>query len=198
MRVLCSVALLLTASSVVKAQEAIPRDEALKAAFQLCRDLPKLLDTPIPTDPDVKRPVGIHGDNRGVLILPESGLASLDLAKVGAAPVAIAQMWMLRLTPQLSEQPLSSDKLKKVTVSNEAGEAGALQFTLAVRKVPDVGLELVVYGKDQEPLWTTPLAKASEKNDQPIDISAELQGNGAALTLKLLGAYTVKFAVAAD
>ena len=197
MRAILTVALVLTISGVVRAQEAIPREEALKAALQLCRDLPKLLDTPIPTDPDVKRVVGIHGDKRGALVLPEARLASLDLAKVSATPVAIGQMWMLRLVPLVDQQPVKAEKLKVVTIASDQGEAAVTQFTLAVRKSADGQPELVVFGKDQQPLWNSPLTKVSEKQEYPLEMSAEIQGDGAAVTLKILGSYTAKFSVTA-
>lgn len=49
-RMILAAVLFLAGLSQAPGQEALPRDEVLKAAFRLCRDLPKMLETPIPTD----------------------------------------------------------------------------------------------------------------------------------------------------
>lgn len=197
MRSMLTAALLLVISGAVQAQEALPREEVLKAAFQLCRDLPKLLDTAIPTDPDVKRAVGVHGDNRGLIVLPECRLASLDLAQANTKAQAIGQIWMLRLVPLVDNQPAKSERLKIVTMAGDHGDATVAQYTLAVRKGADGQPELLLFGKDPEPLWHTQLAKLAEKQDNPIEASAEQEGAGAAVTLKIQGRYTARFSVAA-
>lgn len=197
MKSLLFAALLLTVFGVVRAQEPLPRDEALKAAFQLCQDLEQLLDTPIPTDPDVKRAVGVHGDKRGLIVLPEARLATADLAKPGSTPIAIGQMWMLRLVPLANEQPIKSEKLKTVSFKGEHSDATVTQFTLAVGKGADGQPELLIFGKDKEPAFRTALVKTAEQQDDPIEISAVLQGNGAAITLKIQGKYTASFSVGA-
>ena len=197
MKSLLFAALLLSISGLARAQEPIPRDEALKAAFHLCQDLQQLLDTPIPTDPDVKRAVGVHGDKRGLLVLPETRLASVDLAKTGSEPVAIGQLWMLRLVPLASEQPIKAEKLKTVSFKGEHSDAAATQCTLAVGKNGDGQPELLIFGKDKEPALRAALVKAAGEQDDPIEISAALQGGGAAVTLKIQGKYTASFSVGA-
>ena len=60
---------LLTGLLAVQAQERLPRAEALRYAFLACSDLKEMLNTPIPTDPDVKRPVVMHDGDYGVMVL---------------------------------------------------------------------------------------------------------------------------------
>jgi hypothetical protein len=195
MRSILFAALLLSICCVARAQQAIPRDEALKAAFQLCRNLPAMLDTPIPSDPDVKRPVGVHADGRGLVVLPEAKLGLAGLAQAGSQAVAIGQLWMLKVVPVAGGQAAKADKLKTVNIGDEKESRTVSLCTLGVRKAADGGLELLVYGKDKEPLLHAPLTKIAEKQDNPIGVSVEPQGDGAVVTLNILGSYKASFPV---
>ena len=195
MRAILAAMLFLVGFSMAQGQETLTRDEALKAAFQLCRDLPKMLDTPIPTDPDVKRAAGVHGDKRGGLILPESKLCQETVAKAGPEAVAIGQLWLLKVAPVVGGQTAQADQLKLVTVSGDQETAAVALCALGVRQGDDGRPELLVYGKDQAPLLHVALTPISDKQENPIEISAERQGDGALLTLKILGKYSASFVV---
>ena len=195
MRVILAAVLFLAGLSLAPGQEALPRDEALKAAFRLCHDLPKMLETPIPTDPDVKRPVGVHGDNRGGLLLPESKLRLETVAKAGPEAVAIGQLWLLKVVPVVGGQPAQVGQLKMVTVSGDQESAAVALCVLGVRQGADGRPELLVYGKDKAPLLHVALTPISAKQENPLEISAEQQGDGALLTLKILGQYSASLAV---
>ena len=60
--------------TTIQAQEQLSRQDALKYAFIVSADLPAMLKTPIPTDPDVKRPVAMRDGEYGGMVLPESKL----------------------------------------------------------------------------------------------------------------------------
>jgi hypothetical protein len=197
MRSMLAVALLLSLPGMVQAQEPLPREEALKAAFRVCLDLPKMLDTPIPTDPDVKRPVGVHADNRGLMVLPESKLSLVDVAKGGLEALPVGQLWLLRLVPVVASQPAKAEQLKIVTFGGDKEPTTVALCALGIRKAADGKPELLVYGKGKEPLLHAALAKISGDGKQanPIEVSAEQQGDGALVTLKILGAYTATFPV---
>src|ERR1035438_802235 len=64
------VAVLLTGLLAVRTQEQLSREEALKYAFFASSDLKEMLKTPIPTDPDIKRPVAVKDDKHGGMVLP--------------------------------------------------------------------------------------------------------------------------------
>lgn len=196
MRATLTVVLCLAAFSVAQAQEALPRDEALKAALSLCRDLPKMLSTPIPTDPDVKRPVGVLADNRGLLVLPETKLSPDVLAKVGPEAVSIGQLWLLKLVPLVGGQAAAADKLQQVTVTGNDNDLTVALSALGVRKTTEGGLELLVYGKGKEPLLKAPLTESSCQQENPIEVTAEPQGDGGLIRLNVLGRYTASVPVA--
>ena len=78
------VAVLLTGLLTVQAQERLSREEALEYAFFTSVNLKEMLQTPIPTDPDVKRPVAMRDDEQhGGMVLPESKLSADTFAKAG-------------------------------------------------------------------------------------------------------------------
>jgi hypothetical protein len=189
---LCLVAL---SGSAIQAQEALPRDEALKAAFALCRDLPKMLGTPIPTDPDVKRPVAIHADSRGLMVLPETRLSLDVLAKSGPDAVSIGQLWLLKIVPSVDGRAVKADRLQIVTIKDNEKETAVALCALGIRKTAEGRLELLVYGKEKQPLLHVPLANASGKQENPIEIAIQPEGDGATVTLNILGHYTASVSV---
>lgn len=193
MRSTLAAVLVLASFSAVQAQEAVPREEALKIAFQMCRDLPKMLATSIPTDPDVKRPVAIRGDNRALMVLPETKLRLAELAKAGPEATSIGQLWLLKIAPIVEGQPAKADKLQFVKLGDDKDSPAPALCALGVRKAAGGRLELLVYGKEKEPLLHTPLTPISGKQDNPIEVSVSQQGDGAEITLKILGNYTASF-----
>jgi len=190
--------LFLAGFSLARAQEALPREKALKAAFQLCRELPKMLETPIPTDPDVKRPVGVCADDRGLMILPESKLSLDVVAKAGAKTASIGQLWLLKVAPTVAGEPAKADQLHMVDVDLDQETVTVSLCALGVRKGADGQPELLVYGKGKEPLLHVAMTKISENQENPVEVSAERQGDSGVVTVKILGKYTANFEVGAS
>ena len=154
-------AVLLTGILAIQAQERLPREEALKYAFIVSANLKEMLKTPIPTDPDVKRPVAMRDGDYGGMVLPESKLNVETLAKVGTEVVSIGQLWLYKLAPLSGGQVASPSKLHKVHVSTADQEGDAVCCALGVKKNADAGLELLVFGKDKEPLARAPMKAIS-------------------------------------
>jgi hypothetical protein len=188
-----SLVLALAAPFFATAQEQVPREECLKIAFALSLNLKELLATPIPTDPDVKRPVAVkHGDYGG-MVLPETKLAE-SLAKAGTEPVSIGQLWLHKLVPVKDGQPVAADKLRVVKVTHRDETAEVVCCALGVRKSGE-GFELLFFGKDKTPVFKTPLKASPEKQEEPIEISADRQGDSGFITLKIAGKYQATFEV---
>ena len=74
-------------------------------------------------------------------------------------------------------------------------EADAACCALGVCKDADRGLELLIYGKDKEPLTRVPMKSISGQQDNPIEMSGERQDDKAVVTLKFLGKYEATFSV---
>ena len=180
------------------AQQNASREAALKAAFMLSADLKQMLSTPIPTDPDVKRPVAVREGDRGGLVMPECKLSADALAKAGKDVVPVGQLWLRGVLPERDGQPVKPDKLLTVTVGAGDKSATVLLCALGARKDADGKLELLVYGKDKEPILRAPLKAISAPQENPIEMSADAQGQGAFVTLKIAGKYEASFTVIAE
>jgi hypothetical protein len=181
--------------TATQAQEQLPRQDALKYAFIVSADLPAMLKTPIPTDPDVKRPVAMRDGEYGGMVLPESKLSAEALAKAGKDVVPVGQLWLLKLVPMKDGQAVPASKLRFVEASSDEGQATVPCCALGVRKDGNGGLELLVFGKDKEPVLRAPMHSISRQQENPLDMSAERKEEGGLLTLRLLGKYEASFMV---
>jgi hypothetical protein len=178
----------------LQAQEAVAREDALKYAFSAALDLKQMLGTPIPTDPDVKRPAVVKDGEYGGMILPETKLSAAVLEKSGKEVVPVGQLWLHKLAPLVDGQVTSQSKLLIARVQLPEGEASGPVLTLALQKKADGTAELLVYGKDKEPLFRVP-AKSISGQDNGLEFAAERRNDSGSLTLKIAGKYEASFAV---
>lgn len=187
-------AVLLAGISAAPAQQNVSREDCLKAAFAVSLDLKQMLNTPIPTDPDVKRPVIVRAGDQGGMVLPESKLSLEALAKAGKDVLPIGQLWLRKVTLVCAGQPAREDQLQLVTVGG-AEQAKVALCALGARRDAAGKLELLVYGKGKEPLLRAPLRDISTQQENPIEMSGEPQGEGSLVRLKILGKYEASFTV---
>ncbi len=199
MKTICLLAVLISITLTLAAQEALPRADAVKFAGLLNFDLTKLADTPIPTDADTKRPFGMKAELRGGLVVPEAKLSPATFSGAGKDPVPVGQLWLAGLVPVKEGQAISKDQLKLVTVQYEDRDVTLPLCVLGVRKLAEDKLELLVFGKAKQPLLVLPLTKAFREQKWPLEFSAEREGDRSArVTLTLLGKYEATFVVQAD
>ena len=66
-----------------------------------------------------------------------------------------------------------------------------------MRKSADGKLELLIYGKEKEPIVKVPMkaTTSSAAQENPIEISAERKDEGGLVTLRLVGKYEASFMV---
>ncbi len=171
------------------AQQVVPRDELLKITAIISLDLKQMLDTPIPTDPDTKRPVAMREGEHGCLVLPESKLSAETIARAAKDPVAVGQLWLRQAAPVSNGQRVSAEKLRTVRVNVGDQTETAVLCALGVRKGAGDQLQLLVYGKEKEPILQVPLKSVSATQENPIELDGVLEGESARVTLKLVGKY---------
>jgi hypothetical protein len=188
-------AVLLTGLLAVQAQERLSREEALKYAFFASSDLKEMLKTPIPTDPDTKRPVAVKDGDHGGMVLPEAKLSADTFANAGKEVTSVGQLWLVKLAPVNEGQVVSKTRLRTVRVRAGDQEGDAVCCALGVCKAANRGLELLIYGKDKEPLTRVPMKSISGQQDNPIEMSCERKDDNGLVTLKFLGKYEVTFPV---
>jgi hypothetical protein len=180
---------------LASAQERLAREEALKYALLVSVDLKQLQGTPIPTDVDLKQPVVVYEGDHGGMLLPEAKLTSEAFAKAGDKIVPIGQLWLRKLTPMRDGSALASDKLRVATVRHKDQDVSLAQCALGVRRNRSDALELLVFGKDKEPLVTLPLKRMDAPQELPLDFTAERTGDAGCLNIKILGKYEAKLMV---
>jgi hypothetical protein len=190
-------AVLLSGLLAVPAQEKMSREETLQIAFFASLDLKAMLNTPIPTDPDVKRPVAVKDGDYGGMVLPEAKLSADTFANAGKEAKSVGQLWLRGLAPENAGEIVPASKLRTVHVNAMGQEADVVCCALGVSKSENGGLELLIYGKDKEPVTRVAVKSISGQQDNPIDLSAERKDDSGVLTLKFLGKYEATFSVTA-
>jgi len=188
---------LLSTLALASAQEKLSREETLRYAFVVAGDLKQLQATPIPTDVDVKQPVAVRDGDFGGMVLPEAKLNADAIAKAGEKVVPIGQVWLRKLTPMKDGEAVAASKLCMVTLTHEGDQVKVSQYALGVQRNGTGALELLVFGKDKEPVVKVPLKTMDAKQDVPIDLSAERESDSGKVTLKILGKYTATISVTA-
>ncbi len=186
---------LCAAALTAPGQEKLSREECLKYAFAAAGNLKEMLATPIPTDPDVKRPVAVRDGDYGGMLLPESKLAAETFAKAGKTPMAIGQLWLVKVAPVSDAGVIGESKLRMVHVTHGDQEADVACCALAAAKDANGDLQLWVYGKAKEPVLRVPLKTISGSQEDPVDISAERKDEGGLVTLRFVGKYEASFMV---
>ena len=186
---------LLAGLQVISAQEKLPQEEALKYATALSADPKLLAGTPIATDVDTSKPVALREGEFGGMILPQKNLKVEDLAPAGKAVVPIGQLWLRNLTPVLDGSGISQDKLLLAAVTRRGEEITLPKCALGVRRNDAGVLELLVFGKDKEPLLKLPLKSIDVRQELPIDATAARTSDEGSITVKILGKYEAKVTV---
>lgn len=187
---------LLAGLQLVSAQERLERQEALEYACLVGADLTQLQGTPIPTDVDLKHPVALREGEYGGMVLPECKLSAEALAKAGRQPVPIGQLWLLNLTPMGDGEAVGREKLRLVTVRHRDGDVTVPQCALAVQQNGAGGLDLLVFGKEKEPVLKVGLKKIATRQELPIDLVADhTSAYSGSVTLRILGAFETTLTV---
>lgn len=192
MKLAVRLALLLVLGGLAQAQEAIPLEEAQKAARKLVSMSSSASDIPFSVDADAERPAGLKGGEAGVIVLPDKALTAEVVAAAGKTFVPVGQLWSLKVTLASAGRSFSSDKLRLVSVGDSERTREVQFFLLGVVKNEQGALELGVFGKGAEPLYRVALQKAgSGSQNFPIELSGTKTGEESArLTLSVLGQYT--------
>ncbi|HKB41127.1 MAG TPA: hypothetical protein VKD72_32165 [Gemmataceae bacterium] len=176
-----------------RTQERIPDEEARNIARTLI-DAAKKAKAPLTTDADPDKPYGKHKDEYGAMVIPDKKFSAERLAKVGKDEVIpVGQFWMRGLGPTVEGKVVPSKNLQMLTVTHNDKEYNLVLCYLGVRKGAKDALELVVLSRDKTPLLKTPLEKADETQELPVEFSATIEGDDRAILKMLLhGRYKAK------
>jgi hypothetical protein len=176
------------------AQETIALDEAQKIAAKLAAVPTASSDLPFAVEIDAEKPVGIKGDDAGLIILPDKRLSADALANAGKTITPVAQLWTYKVNFVTNGVSVENSRLRTLTIGDGDKTRYVQLFLVGVAKNEQGATELVIFGKGSEPVLRAPLTKASGgKQELPIEVSGRKAGEGAAaLTLSLSGQYTAE------
>lgn len=180
------------------AQELVPRRDAVRLATYLNFDLSVFESTPIPSDADVKRPVAYREGEYAALIVPESKLTPETFANAGNKIIPVGQIWMHKIAPIKNGAALSSESFKTMPVTIRDETYNVMLCLLGAKKKSDNTMELLIFGKDKEPLLTVPLKQIESKQEFPIEAEVKRLDYSADVTLKIVGKYQATFEVTAQ
>jgi hypothetical protein len=175
---------------------AVALEEAQKGATLVTEAAGTITDAQLKVEADVDKPMAIKAGSAGLMAIPDKKLTAEVLANAGKEIIAVGQLWMLSVAPAKDGTVVPNHKLRMVTVRQKDKETRVQMFLLGVREAEKDGLELVVYGKDKEPLLKLPLKKAETKHDLPIELKGAKNGEDSGLlTLNFLGRFQAEMTV---
>ena len=183
-------ALLYIAGLHADAQEPVPLDRAREFARALSESAAKLSSTPVRIDADVLNPFGIRAGEAGALVVPDRHLTAAALAEVGDKPLPVGELFLRNVNLTTDGAPVAASKLQHITVAMQDQQVQVPIYFLAAHKNSDGKLELLVFGKEEQPLAKAVMGKVPSDAKLPIELTAEKQDekNGL-LTLKVAGQF---------
>ncbi len=180
---------------LVSAQENIPQEEAERFALKLIEQTAGLQNAQLKIEPDASKSTGFKASNVGMMLVPDKNLTEEALDLIGKEPLPLGQLWLRNIAPARNGKVTPPSKLRPITITADNREHHVTLYLLGVRKNAET-LELVVYGKEKEPLLALPLKKAPASHQLPIEVSAEKKEEKAGeLTFNVLGRYQATLTV---
>jgi hypothetical protein len=187
----------LSVPALLPAQETIPADRAQHGARIANQALGKLEGAQVAVEPDLDHPQGLGGDGVGVLVVPDRAFTVDKIASLGDQPLPLAQLWMLNVAVAQGGTAPVREKLRFLDVQDDSNSFHVQLYLLGVAKNAEGKPELVVYGKDAEPLVHAPLAAANVNFPSlPIELSVAREGTDSGkLTLSIAGQHSADLQV---
>jgi len=182
------------------AQDAIELAEAQRAARKLAASATAITDAPFAVEVDREKPQGIKAKDGGLIVLPDRKLSAELLAAANSAITPVGQLWTLKLVMAEKGSAVPAAKLRRITVVDDEKEREVQLYFLGAAKNDKGALELLVFGKDKEPLARVPLvAREGAKQEFPIEVSGEKRDDHTGmLTLRLFGQYEAQLLLMRD
>ncbi|MGB0582737.1 MAG: hypothetical protein ACPGVU_23880 [Limisphaerales bacterium] len=169
-------------------------NEAVYWAQQISKNAGELKDVAFQTPLDLHRSILFKQDDTAALIMPAVGVNDIQLKTAGTKPVPLGIVWFLGAKPTtIKHAAFADEKLQLATIQSN-GERRLRGVLLAVRQNGD-RMELLVFGRGQQPLIKIPMAERLLHQRSPIDILATSKGDRDYIVLHLYGRFMVHIPV---
>ncbi len=194
MKLHSSLALLvaLLVAQAASAQDPGAAEQAQKMALKLQAALGPLADAQVAVDADASKAASYA---HGVLLVPDKRATDAALAAPAAGVSALGQLWCHQVSPVVDGRPVASDRTRIVTLNEEGKPAAVQLFLLGLGKTASGGAELLVFGKEAQPLLRVPFEKLdTAPSDKPCELSGRKVGEATgALTITMFGHCKAEF-----
>lgn len=182
----------------VNAQDVNVLDDAkaLKIA-RLCVDASHgLADLPVEITPSVEDAVGIEGDKRAALVIPDAKLSADAIAALGEGEIMpVGVLFMHRIVPLVVERTIAERRQRTLEVAEGDQRAEISMWPLAVGKIGGQSA-LLVYADGASPAIVTTLAMTDAATNNVLSIDAERAGDQrAAFMVTVAGSYRASLPV---
>jgi hypothetical protein len=126
-----------------------------------------------------------------LMIIPDKAFTADKLAATGEAITPVGQLWTADAIVAVSGRAPAKERLRFFTIKDGEGERKVQLYLVGASKNAQGALELIVFGKDKEPLIRIPIDKFPVGSQQvPIELSGHKNDeDSGTLTLSLLGQY---------
>lgn len=183
---------LLTTLALVTAARAIdpvPLEKAQEGARKLNESLPQTGDFAVQINPDLEKPQAVKSGEIGLMVVADQSLASITAEHLSETPVAVGQLWAMNVVVAKNGQASSAEQQRTVTLHTKDQDVSVNLYLLGAVKNGSGAYELVVFGKDKEPLARAPLQPIDNASQSlPIEMDGEKQDEETGrLTLSFLG-----------
>jgi hypothetical protein len=195
-----AIATLIAVAHPLWAQEAIELEHAQKAARKLAAAATAITDAPFTVEVDREKPQGIKAKDGGLIVLPDRKLSAELLAAANSAITPVGQLWTLKLVLANDGNAVPTTKLRRITIADDEKEREVQLYYLGASRNDEGALELIVYGKEKEPLARVPLvSRQTTKQEFPIEVAGEKRDDHTGvLTLRLCGQFEAQLLLKRD
>ena len=179
------------------AQESAPLEEARKIVLRLESALGKISDAPLAIDADTEKPNLLKaGEGTGLMIVPDRKLSAASFTGAAGEVAPLGQLWIRTVLLAAEGRPVAAEKRRIVAVDDHGKTADVQLYLLGIGQAGG-SPELVVYGKDKQPLLRVPLVELDgATQDLPVELSGRKSGEDTGvLTMKILGRYRAELTV---
>jgi hypothetical protein len=185
-------ALLLALSLQLAAQEPVPSEKARGIARKILASLGSVEDAPFHVEADAEKAQAFAHEPVGVLVMPDKALSAAALGEAGQDAVPIGQLWLLKAVVAAGDgKPAAKERLRTVVVEDGDRERDVQLYLLGAKKNAAGNLELLAFGKGQEPLLRVPLEKTSHASEPlPLHLTGrKVSENSGVLSVHILGQH---------
>lgn len=172
---------------LANAQDLIPLDKAQEGARRLATILGQPGDLPLATNVDNEKPQALKAGEAVLMVIPDQSLNADALSNASATVIPVAQLWTHRII--LNSSSLSQQRT--FTFPEKERDLTVNLYLIGAAKNAGGTLELIVFGKDKEPLAHIPLSSAEGASQSfPIEIAGQKESDDTGrLTLSILGKH---------